>query len=674
MAYPLESPKSGPYENLNRFLAGQEFCQRMTTPGAPTGQITHLPWLVPVLGSGALDGVVAWSVDADGLAGSVAEIVSTFAPTPDGSEALETIAKQFVVSLVRSRQRSEARPRHVEPIAAEVVPSSARLALVTALLTRYCHVARALAPSAMQRAPDEEVVVTVPSAISDPYHLDETTRQPLLAQIRIVAGELSDDQKYRYLSGILADIEGGLSADPPRVTLNWVRILTEATWLKLVDGPNEYYGWSEMMLTLLLHENEADAGDIVEPRRRIPRKPMPARPAAVGSRVAEMFLEPTRSSWVDGGSTVHNCLADMLLRQARQSAAHFAKEGQEHTLTQRALALSVTFDMELEMAILRKGSGYHVAIPLHVQRIDEGADLKTAELLWVVGTVPPLPTPAPDDILAHLRSPANWQTLSLAALGESGLSRECPLIVRLSGAPLIDISSAGVKAELSGLARRRFDPKASAPDREPASVASGGVSSGVLAQLSGQKPDAGSSNEPQTPLRLSHAVCVDQHMALRIGQAETIKTTQALGSLATPDLDDLSQAFGVARNPEFFVFLGVPLDDPTVLQRVASVLTVRWMWRSPKGGGQKGVPPKADGTDDARTSGNGAGPDQLRGIAINSRLDLDAAWLLGWLGVSAVSAACRDMIPQIEHYARHVLTDGTSDQHTKIIISDCILD
>jgi hypothetical protein len=661
----FNSADGGDVQELDDLLGNNDLCEviaqkfkRLDSQPATPVTLEHLPWVVPVVGSGAIGGVGSWDVGLERLLRDIKDETDKFGNSPDGSEALSTIATRFVRSLVKGRRRIESPPHNAGQTRVEVTTSAARLALVTALLTRYVHAARAIDPTALNRSSDE--IIELPTGIAasdDPYRIESTVHAPLLEQINHLRADLSGENKDRGLVTLLDAVKEGLTHDPRLVSMNWVRLLTEATWLKLVDRPDAYYGWSELMLNLFLESNtkgtqlrNAERGSSTI--RLFARKPRMVHFGKNGEQVRKAFEEPTRTSWLaDTHSSVHDALAQVLIAQARQSGK--PTNATNPMTLPLPLAISTAFDLELEMALWRAGSGFQIAIPLHAHNNDDMADL-----VWMVGTVEPNDQPLNQEPLEAIRNPNRWMPLS--AIRAKSLRNDLPTIVRATGCPLINISD-----DCKNTVRHLVRPK-------------GGGAGGPYEFDHIERPGA---------VHVSHAVSVDEYLAIRLAEAEYQRAYESLRGnyLQLPEVADISQVFPKSgTNPTYFAFFGVPFGDPAVRQRLMSLLTVRWIRRTgltkeedPRQAGQKitftnspKVVTEAELSVEAENLRRGlAGPRSLSGIAVNTRLDLEEASLLSWLGLSVTHGDCAKLVPHLLDYAAHVCDE--SDNWHPVRSSTC---
>ncbi len=116
-----------------------------------------------------------------------------------------------------------------------------------------------------------------------------------------------------------------------------------------------------------------------------------------------------------------------------------------------AIALTTTFDLELERALAADGKPFHVAVPVYVTSSPESND--SDELRWLVGTFQ-ISASAPT--LEDLCAPVNEQWQWLASLGTAnmqGAGLTGPLIVKLNGSPLHRVPPSSRQVHTSGIGK-----------------------------------------------------------------------------------------------------------------------------------------------------------------------------------------------------------------------------
>jgi len=496
---------------------------------------------------------------------------------------------------------------------------------------------------------------------------------------------IGDDQEMQPLATLLGAVAGGLSPQAiaasrrgAGISLNSMRLLTEATWLQLVRSQDVYYGWSELLVDLLLTVDGMVASDGAG-SPTFARRPHQAAQMSDVDRIVRAFENATEQSWAgDERSEIHRSVAAMLGEQAHWSAKHapttrVSETGQRSHPIPRSIAISVSFDLELEMALVRQGQSYQVAVPFYAVK----GSTRDADLIWTCATV------ADPAGLDDIRAPVGW--FPLTRENKRLLDPSLPLIIRATGCPLLEISSELVDQ--------------------------------VRTLLTGN-PAYSFQAHDLVGLGVQHAVTVDEYLALRQAEVEIYQAV-ASRSDTKPRVTDISLAFehGRSRNDIYFTFLGVPFADPAVRQRLLTLLTTRWVGnigeetrgrpsplrsvpdepgeeelsaedvvrlrklareqrRAEKFAGriEEASVPGAGPEDRSEPSGPAPGapgpaqdnqeeqvvelPAAVKGLAVNSRLDPDEAALLASLGLQVVHGQCDDLAGHLDDYAAH-LGDGT---------------
>jgi len=615
-----------------------------------------LPWLMPVLGSGCLESPSASWVDPAELSRAVSATVATFTPAPTGSESWEKIASRFTMSLVENRRRNAATTKASEPQRIiEVAPLAARLVLIAALATRFCHVSRALGPSAIDRLADEVILRTADmKALDDPFQLDNTVIAPLRTQLNESISHLESLEARPTVDTavleLLKTIRKGLNAvDGPSVTLNSVRLVTEAAWYELVADPDTYHGWSELLLGLILN---GGAGPV--PFRS--RRPRFNRLDDASDKIRDLFERPTRTSWEsalqnaqesersDAELSVHTAIAHVLRAQSEVFEAH-------PDSVPTPVAFVTSFDLELEMALWRTGRPFRVAVPVHL--LSEKSE-REVELVWVVGDVTPDRRLPSDQAYERLTTPTNWHAMT----DRSRFADGWPLVVRLTGSPLLDYA---------------------------------GLDAGTEDRIRLDRVLADAQVLVDTRRRAFPAVTVDEYLAMRQAEVEIYFAVQRRpdGTRRGPNLALVFPQGGGSRknsNLLYWGLFGVPIGDPAVRQRLMSLLAMRWIASTsgpldaressevidnPEAVFTRGASSApADLTISADDASNEVLPRTVVGVAVNYRLDQEEALLLSWLGLTVVHEQVKGFVGDLMDYAAH-LRGGPEVQ--RLSSNECVL-
>lgn len=656
---------------LESYFEDDLLCQKLArTKSGKVGDVLDLPWVVPVLGSGVLQTAGSHSIDTEDLLSRLRERLTdgihsgVLIEPPHDSDSWQTIASTLTKSLIGSRTEGERAPEGAVSKQVEVPLETAMLVLVTALCTRFCHLVRATGPQALDRSSDEAVILEAEEDRAVGYRVEEAIVEPLTRRrtgliattLRLIESELDT----KPLQNLLTHLTNGLNQDCPAVSLNTLRLLTEATWMQLVRDVATYYGWSELQLSLLLTANRlSNVGERAKPGSVV-RRPHQALKSDDVESIIAAFEEPTVQSWLHGESSeTHRSLAQLLSNQAAwASKVKVGASGAGAYSLPRAIAVSVSFDLELEIALARQSQPYQLAVPFYAVKTNR----READLIWMCATV--------DDFthgIAGLRSPTGW--FPMTRVNKGRLRSDLPLVMRATGCPLVHIEQDLVEE------------------------------SKVLLR---DNPEYSFSQADIDHLELRHAPTVDEYLALRQSEVEVYHTV--IGRYSNdPNVTDVSLPFESAnsRNDAYFAFLGVPFADPAVRQRLLSLLTTRWVSnvgdrrsesRSLRHAGgseaavdpaelqrlkkerrrrgreafrkDEGEPPETDYGGDSH-SGEEANlgdvameepelPAAVQGIAVNSRLDPDEAALLASLGLQVIHGHCDDFAIHLGDYARHL--------------------
>jgi len=602
--------------------------------GHPTVDSPEIqPWLTLVLGPGCLDIPAEPEVSAPALETAVEEeLLTRVLEWPPGTESLVSMAKAFTRTLADDRlpeRRTTATPSKADPFTVE--PVAASLALVTALLTRFYHAARAEVPSATGRWEQDVAIYSARRAAWQTRDFDAMLLAPAVAEINHITNMSFNDSKAspdvrNATTLLLTEIKTALNMDDRsgdrRLRVVDLRLLTEVTWHLLTLGSSVYPGWTELLLSLMLRNSDGARPRRPRPRYRHLSAQMPAS-------VSDILRPATEESWrlmatgagrdTDRGR-LYASAADVLWAQAGLIERYKDKRsGQDPCSLPPAVVYVTSLDLEIEMALWLKAAGrqFSMAVPFHLVRHNP----LRAELCWLMGDVHPKNDGNDEDstkLLGQVKRPDNWRVLtSEFDVDELRLG---PIIVHLNGCPLIDI-----------------------PDLD-----SGGPLSAALA----------SSDDGRRLPTLQHAVTIDEYLALRLAEAEALSAAGladvTLGgeNMGKNDRRGLPRAFVADsdNNRRVFMILGVPIADPAVRSRVAAQLAARRIRLS--AGAESTFADKPAGTASA----------DITGFAVNRHVDDDEVGLLNWLGLDVVEDGCDAFTDDL---AAHALDLGLRPSNLK---------
>ena len=624
----------GPFEGRTKFLPGQiPMCEKLhelLSGSAGLGRDT-IPWITAVVGSGCLQTVPQTPITPEILKRSalatLASLPASDLPAvPTGSEHWSKIIGSFTESLARGRC-TPADPSVPSSGMTELALSadSVRLLLVAALLTRLAHAGRAAGPTALGRSADEVVRIDDVTSLDDPLYLRATVIEPVRSLLHTLSGtlprtELADESNEEALlfqafatvcARVLDDLAKG------ELSLNSVRILTEASWYALTRSVQNYYGWTEVLIGLLVKSNGAGH------RRRRPRLTNLIKSV---EWIEQLFKEPTlqRRQQLETGeidtTSMYAAVARTLIAQSQ--FLELQRSQDDYSDPWPPVAISMGFDLELEMHLLQLQQPFTIAMPIHQMFSN------AAETNWMAAHIDPAGGDHSPWSIEHPHKlrPVKWTTLDQLQVRNDDPVR--PLILRMAGAPLVDVSLAFTL------------------DKQPG----GAPPSPIEARRTVAKP------HPCVP--------VDEYHAMRVGQSElglsapprsSDKGGQPREGIPTELLADDVKIGGSQKASRYWCLLGVPLTDPAVRQRFMSLMALR------AGFTQVFI------ADNTGSSGEEA-PDSsaMRGLAVNRQVDDDETWFLSWMGFDVVRSPLGAFVKDLGHCAEHLDRDASFNANCEL--------
>lgn len=596
-----------PYQKLKKRAQGAASTDLLTVPVEP-----GFPWVTLVLGSGCLD--ERSMSDRATVSAHLSAIAACLADEPllaDGSSPAE-LAATFAASLLLDRLGSDDEPAQTEPdapSAAEEVPTidgrTARFLLLTALLTRFFHEAKALQNDALPRWGDDPAHLPAGNQLS--LEVAHATLDPALRLLETLKAETRDRQAgdrpdERALAQLLEDLSVSLGRRELSVTN--LRVTTECAWYVLVRDVLPYPGWSDLLLWLSLRQKPPITSSAGRPR------PTYTKVSEASDPIQKRYLEATRRSWRrrlerpgDDALTFHDEAARVLRGQAA-----LRKGNPISYALPVASAFVTTFDLELEMALLGQPDPrpFVIAMPVYLRTVSidddddgpqEGVSMRWLGCLVESRTDPDGGSPAFED-LAALMQPKKWFVLS----GYSGFGKwgddyaDHPVIVRLTGCPLID---------LPGIDDEEFEE-----------------ARGALLDRA----------EPGQVFEIEPALLLDEYAAMMQTAVESFLDHQDDVRLGLPRWISGVPGGENARYARFWLVTGVQMADTSIRQRLVGQLS------SP-----------------ALTTAPPRRPADRAGLVVNRReLDPMEAHLLGWHGFDVAKASCLALSAQLADYAGHL--------------------
>lgn len=651
--FPINSLVRKRYTDRAEYLKGSgarrpKFCHvleaRVEAPEAkPEYPYYGLPWLTPVLGSGCLGVPLGGPANVAAIADFVMkDLESLFAlrvsefSSEEGTYAgtpWPLLASQYTRNVLEDRFRNStrSRPDGVAPIPQiDLDPLAPRIALIAALCSRAFFLSRAEQAHSLGRIDSWEARFDVPDSYLRREAFDECVA-PALALIDDLVQDLRDnldsDPVLEVVAKLLTTVADGLGDRKVR-KLSFARVqdLNEVAVYYLTRHLGHYPGWSDLLLGLMLLEG-FDNHDGPKVRR-----PTASLLSELPESVRSLMAIPTEASWrqrFEEGPHIRNDIFGAVAEVLRAQWLVTAKPDPSNNLPP-AVAISTSFDVELEMSLRAAGTPYSVALPVHLR----GGRGSGVEATWLIADARTPTTIGAQEDLDELRKLENWRLLAAEEVND--LARR-PTVVHLSGCPFFDLPSDLRAPELETLSK----------------------------QLQGSDVDEKS--------RLFHAVTVDEYLALRLAESEIFWSVRARNVAAADlrgqrGLNPHLLADGEAlENRRFWMAMGVPVDDPAIRHRIMSQLTVRGLRDT--GLEKAEIPAHLNEVDRLGLSETGIyeiraldSPVESRrsrtttvdGVVVNERVDGDEIALLHALGLDVVETDCRDFVGDLRHYAQHV--------------------
>lgn len=658
--------KAGAERSLCQVLEGAAQRAIPKTYRTTTSEWSRFSWITPVLGSGSLEAPRLPSNSARALSRGVGNrlddwLESTSVAWPDGSEPLASLGEQFALSLAMDRLRVlekdlPARDSHDLAID-EVDGLTAGLVLATALLSRFYHWVCSANAHAESRWDDDVARFDPRSGDLAVLGLESTVLEPALATIdQVIAeidgrgasrtGERGAAGAERRLEGTVKNVLGAVRSgltdrDGVHLESRHLHLITEISWYFLTRQSSIYPGWTDLLLSVMLRTGE----NIDEMGLRRPQ-PSVTNLRRLPDIVRDLVIEATRASWLrrfskeaqdfKSADSVSDAIAEVLWAE---SAAIKKTSGVGDDKLPPAVAFVTSFDIEVEMSLARSANvgTFFVVMPIHLTR---SSDPNEAELFWIMGEIPPLDAPSPDEQFEQLRHPRNWTILSTESSPED--YARGPIVVHLNGAPLFQLPTLAEELEDSQLLRSF--------SRLGVTIVNGDATDGEI--------------------KIEHAVIVEEYLAMRHSEAEFFwssrETTDSkfkVGRALPPELSKDTPS--VSR---FWLALGIAIADPAIRHRMVSQMTVRRLGRmsepAPRvGASTLGQKPKlaAHEIDGGESTTEAEEPERtdVEGLAVNLRVDDDETMLLYWLGLDVVEDDCNRLIDDLYHYTRHLSARGS---------------
>lgn len=568
-----------------------------TQTESPTGRVADplrrgFPWITFVLGSGCLD--ASDSLLSDAL-DAIQRELSACPPLSDNTAPSELTAS-FIKSLFRDRfpHQSGTKPTAASRQSSNVKldAEAARLLFATALLTWLYHEVGALEPRALGRWGDDVAMLR-----PGPQRFAEL-QTLLIGPLKTILTDLMSQRANDAIKGLLHDIYEDLTTHQ-RIKRFMLQALTECAWNCIVDDSVVYPGWCDLLVYLSRRQPKVSSAQFGQPR------PVFGHPENAQTLIRERYLPVTWESWKErmGGAdaararvSFYNSVADVLCAQATlRRDSLLAKK------TPIASAFVTSLDLELEMALLAKcESKFVIALPINIHYNEE---FESASLWWVGAVIDPRTSRELQAIL----SPTEWVMLSKRPMVGADELFDLPIVVRLTGCPLIELP---ILSETAA-------PGAVVVNRE------------LFPTMRQRRLLAWDKMPP------AHAVLLDEYAAMQQESVDVLGLGGAHGegahqvSFGLPE--PITGVTNVERQARFWMIMGVQMGDSGVRHRVASR-----------------VAPTLKTLETRYPLAERAG------LVVTSRPDAAGVDLLEWYGFDIVKDQCRAYQADLDHYVKHL--------------------
>ncbi len=624
-----------PYESRAAYMRSlpgpHRICNVETDP--------NKPWLTLVLGSGCTTS----KNQVETLLQTAAQLEATVLAWPqrqtlvDGCP-LAGVVRHFAEDLIADRLRLTTSPR-IGASPAQVLPEEdkwvAEVFAGAALLTKLYFQTKSVSGDAPRR-PDHEDEAVLSSSSTSWWVLKEECIDPchevierLRDQVEVIATRLNPgaaDEVRATIDALMERLIRLLNPGehkPVRVALWDLQSVAEFAWLSITTitdrGASVYPGWSDLLLHL------SNYNDIEEGRVGMPLfRTMSAAQDIIRTRYARI----TRAAWESPADALHIAAAKLLIaeeqfRRPRRLQASTRTEPGEPPL---ATAFVTSFDVELELALLRETEPFTVALPVHVVNTVD----TVAHTSWLAIRVPGrLPDETAEQSFKKLTEPDEAQ---ISILGVRAVV-DGPVVVRLAGCPLIklpELRDAGrLHKELIVFFEAALKVEANwKASREPKAFEK------RLARI-------------KDTLSLEPAVVINEHDAILQNELDLLPTGEGPSG---DESDSRDKRFGLhpgvtagaAGWARFWMLLGVQISDSAVRQRIATLVSATSLTSDPH----------------IRIDRSG--------IAVNAHITALEQDLLFWNGFDVVTDDAADFAGDLKHYAAHLdaqadFTEGACD-------------
>jgi hypothetical protein len=583
------------------------------------------PWPTLMLGSGCTP-TDSQKKALSAVPGRLRRKVTTHLSVPDYiyGEPVGQVAERFAKDLISDRLRITSEPSKSDGV--EIDDWVFELVVAAALTTKLYFEIKARGWESLRRRDHRNVAVLRENSKGGKLeqHYIKPCREVLASLLEF--GDKwtsfrkawdSSDRNYEStlretLESLLQRVASGLGeaqgAQEVQLSLVDVQSLAEFAWFWLGDTTGKdmiYLGWSDLLLDLSNYDAPTE-GRVGTP---LFRDLMSAQ-----KFLARRYRAVTKASWsqVDPKRELYDAAAEQLQAQHEERNRFL-----EVDAPPAATAFVSSFDLELELALLRQGKPFTVALPVHVLPGTSGTR-NLAHTVWLALNVIPQ--------RSNRLKPLLEGTLDAWSLLTEECAKDGPVVIRLAGCPSINLPPLPVGSSLKGQVVELLADSLKA--LIPPSVAT-------------EEERAKALDEIVVGLHLEHAVILSEHDALWHSSVDQISLRSEAAAYPIPSIQKatpfgLPAAFGVGnrRWTRFWLMLGVQIHDSAVRHRIASLLSTL-----PYG----------------LSTGVGGFESQRYGVAVNTYLSELEQDVLFWNGFDVVRDDAWEFTQDLRHYTAHLL-------------------
>lgn len=428
---------------------------------------SQVPWITFVLGSGCLS---AW----DSVTGADATKPDFHAVLRDSLRSicshfpalyLDDLVVSYAEALVKERTGDEEATLADVNVRTDIQPPyySSRVLLAATLVTRLYAALLHTSMHVLGRADREEVTIDLSGA--DAGVIGAEILSPLSEVLRELADTHSDRSSQQAMSKLAEAITVSIQRHVLRRT--HVELLTAFSWYFLTEGTTVYPGWSELMLFQALEDDNV----FMDPSVLATDSNLRPRMSDVREQadwVYRRIVKVTNDSWQSRDKLVRGTGPDLeterdrfydliarLVDQQAKARNHLPDRG--IGAPPLPVCFVTSFDLELEMALWASGIDFIVVLPVFAVEDNHG---DSTSVHWLWAKVCPEPMKADfagiaseeDDAAQSpaflmlpdgLVNPSEWKRLVRGTLPAEISGGTCPVIVRLTGSPLMSLPAAG---------------------------------------------------------------------------------------------------------------------------------------------------------------------------------------------------------------------------------------